>query len=275
MTTRAAVAGAAVAAADARGDVREARAAEGAGRRALAFADFHVHTRASRDSLLSEDRFIRLALERGLTHVAITNHNNVEGAVAVRDRVAALGAEERLHVILGEEVSSAEGEIVGLFLTRTIPAGLSADETADQIHAQGGLVSIPHPYDPFRRSHITEAALERLAEAGKIDAIEVFNSRVTLSRHNQRAADLAARYGIPGIACSDAHSGVEVAMSFNALPAFSTADELRAALQENEWHGSRSTKLIHLTTRWAVWSKAARRLLRRSDRSKTDPGPGS
>jgi len=234
-----------------------------ASRRALAFADFHVHTRYSRDSLMSEDRLIRLALERGLTHVAVTNHNNVEGAVAVRDRVIAQGLEDRLHIILGEEVSTSDGEVVGIFLTDTIAAGLSADATADAIHAQGGLVSIPHPYDPFRRSHIREEPLLRLADAGKIDAIEVFNSRVTFARHNQEAADLAARYGIPGIACSDAHSGLEVAMSFNALPAFDSADELKAALRENEWHGSRSTKLIHLTTRWAVSSKAVRRWLSR------------
>ena len=234
-----------------------------ASRRALAFADFHVHTRSSRDSLMTEDRLIRLALERGLTHVAVTNHNNVEGAVAVRDRVIAQGLEDRLHIILGEEVSTSDGEVVGIFLTNTIAAGSSADETADAIHAQGGLVSIPHPYDPFRRSHIHEEPLLRLADAGKIDAIEVFNSRVTFARHNQEAADLAARYRIPGIACSDAHSGLEVAMSFNALPAFDNADELRAALRENEWHGSRSTKLIHLTTRWAVASKAVRRWLTR------------
>ena len=275
MTTGASVAREAVAAADAPGEVWEERAAVGAGRRALAFADFHVHTRASRDSLMSEDRFIRLALERGLTHVAVTNHDNVEGAIAVRDRVAALGEEERLHIILGEEVSSADGEIIGIFLTETIPPGLRADETADAIRAQGGLVSIPHPYDPFRRSHIAEEALLRLADAGKIDAIEVFNSRVTFARHNQRAADPAATYGIPGIACSDAHSGREVAMSFNALPDFSTADELRAALRENEWHGSRSTKLIHLTTRWALWSKAVRRRLRGSDGSLPASGAGS
>ncbi len=247
----------------------DAQPAVAAGRRALAFADFHVHTRFSRDSLLSEDRFIQLALERGLTHVAITNHNNVEGAVAVRDRVVAQGLEDRLHVILGEEVSSADGEIIGIFLTSTIQPGISADETADAIHAQGGLVSIPHAYDPFRRSHIREEPLLRLADAGKIDAIEVFNSRVTFARHNEEAAVLAARYRIPGIACSDAHTGHEVAMSFNALPAFDTADELRAALRENEWHGSRSTKLIHLTTRWAVWSKAARRRLARGEETST------
>ena len=241
----------------------EATAEVAARRRALAFADFHVHTRFSPDSLLSEDRFIRLAMERGLTHVAITNHNNVEGAIAVRDRVAALGLEERLRIILGEEVSTADGEIIGLFLSSTIPPGESAEATADTIHAQGGLVSIPHPFDPFRRSHIGEGALLRLAGAGKVDAIEVFNSRVTFARHNEQAAELAARYRIPGIACSDAHSGLEVAMSFNALPAFETAEELRLALRENEWHGSRSTKLIHLTTRWAVASKAMGRWLHR------------
>jgi predicted metal-dependent phosphoesterase TrpH len=252
----------------------EAHLEVAASRRALAFADFHIHTRHSRDSLLGEDRFIRLALERGLTHVAITNHNNVEGAVVVRDRVAAQGLDDRLHIILGEEVSSADGEIVGLYLTQTVAPGQSAEATADAIHAQGGLVSIPHPYDPLRRSHIRRGPLLQLAEAGKIDAIEVFNSRVTFARHNEKAAELALRYGIPGIACSDTHSGMEVAMSFNALPAFDSAGELRAALRENEWHGSRSTKLIHLATRWAVWSKAVRRRLRRTDRRASDRNKG-
>jgi predicted metal-dependent phosphoesterase TrpH len=229
--------------------------------RGLAFADFHIHTRYSRDSLLTEDGFIRRAIERGLTHVAITNHNNVEGAIAVRERVAARGLGDQLRVILGEEVSSADGEIVGIYLERTIPPGLSAGATADAIHQQGGLVSVPHPYDPFRRAHLREPALLELLEAGKVDVIEVFNSRVTFARHNLKAAELAARYAIPGIACSDTHSGVEVAMSFNALPAFGNAAELQAALRSNEWHGTRSTLLVHLTTRWAVWSKALRRRL--------------
>jgi predicted metal-dependent phosphoesterase TrpH len=231
--------------------------------RALAFADFHIHTRFSRDSILSEEKFIRVALQRGLTHVAVTNHNNVEGAIAVRDKVAELGVEDRLTVILGEEVSTADGELVGVFLQRTIPRGLSADETADEIHAQGGLVSVPHPFDPFRGSHIRREPLMRLLEAGKVDMIEVFNSRVTLLRHNQEAAELAVRYDVPGIAASDSHSALEIAMSFNAMPAFETADELVAALAVNEWHGSRSTVLIHLTTRWAVGSNIVRRWLGR------------
>ena len=218
-----------------------------------AFADFHIHTRFSRDSILTEEKFIKVAIERGLTHVAITNHNNVEGAIAVRDKVAELGLSDQLTVIPGEEVSTADGEVVGIFLTKTIPRGLSANETADEIHRQGGLVSIPHPFDPFRGSHIKEGPLRNLADVGKIDMLEIFNCRVTFQRHNEEAAEFAKRYGIPGIAASDSHSSFEVAMAFNAMPAFDTADELRASLQENEWHASRSSVFIHATTRWAVW----------------------
>jgi predicted metal-dependent phosphoesterase TrpH len=253
------VTAAAPAAAARAGVAGETRELTGGPRRALAFADFHIHTRFSRDSILSEDRFIRVAMERGLTHVAVTNHNNVEGAIAVRDKAREMGVDDRLTVILGEEVSTADGEVVGIFLQRTIPRGLSADETADAIHAQGGLVSIPHPFDPFRGSHIRPQPLEGLAGAGKIDLVEVFNSRVTFQRHNLEAAEFAARHGIPGIAASDSHSSFEIAMSFNAMPSFATAEELIAGIAENEWHGSRSTVLIHLTTRWAIWSNVVRR----------------
>ena len=239
-----------------RATLRDQRIETTGGATKLAFADFHVHTRFSRDSILAEEKFIRIAIERGLTHVAITNHNNVEGAVAVRDKVAELGLEDRLSIILGEEVSTADGEVVGVFLQRTIPRGLSANETADEIHRQGGLVSIPHPFDPFRGSHIKEGPLRNLAEMGKIDMLEVFNCRVTLQRHNLEAAEFAARHDIPGIAASDSHSSFEIAMAFNAMPAFATADELRASLQENQWSASRSSVFIHATTRWAVWKNA-------------------
>ena len=239
-----------------RARLNEERATTGKPPTKRVFADFHIHTRFSRDSILTEERFIEKAIERGLTHVAVTNHNNVEGAIAVRDKVAELGLTDRLTVILGEEVSTADGEVVGLFLTRTIPRGLSANETADEIHRQGGLVSIPHPFDPFRGSHIREGPLRNLAEVGKIDAVEIFNCRVTFQRHNQEAAEFAQRYGIPGIAASDSHSSFEVAMAFNALPAFESAEQLKAALPDNDWHASRSSVFIHATTRWAVWKNA-------------------
>jgi predicted metal-dependent phosphoesterase TrpH len=228
--------------------VREATGGES---RSLAFADFHCHTRHSPDSRLDEDTFIRLAMERGLTHVAVTDHDTIDGSVAVRRRAEELGVADRLTVIPAEEVTSADGEMVALFINSTIPGGLSAEATADAIREQGGLVSVPHPFDPFRNRHISPEALDRLAETGRIDLIEVFNSRVTLGRHNEAAAEFAVRHRLPGVACSDSHTGMEVAMSFNALPDFSTADELRAGLPSNEWHGSRSSKLVHLGTRFA------------------------
>jgi predicted metal-dependent phosphoesterase TrpH len=236
-----------------RASLKEERIEATGGGTNLAFVDFHIHTRFSRDSLLSEEKFARLAVERGLTHVVITNHNNVEGAIAVRDKVAELGLDDRLTVILGEEVSTADGEVVGIYLTKTIPRGLSAKETADEIHRQGGLVSIPHPFDPFRNAHIKEGPLRNLAEVGKIDMLEVFNCRVALQRHNDEAAEFARRYDIPGIAASDSHSSFEIAMAFNVMPAFDSADELRASLAQNEWTASRSSIFIHATTRWAVW----------------------
>ena len=233
--------------------LKEEREATGGRPTPQVFADFHIHTRFSRDSILPEERFVKIAIERGLTHVAVTNHNNIEGALAVRDKIAELNLQDQLTVIVGEEVSTTDGEVVGIFLNRTIPRGLSAKETADEIHRQGGLVSIPHPFDPFRGSHIKEGPLRNLAEIGKIDMVEVFNCRVALQRHNVEAAEFANRYGIPGIAASDTHSSFEIAMAFNALPPFDSADELKAALAENDWHASRSSVFIHATTRWAVW----------------------
>ena len=221
---------------------------------ARVFADFHIHTRFSPDSRLSEDELIRRALSRGLTDIAVTDHNTVAGSQAVRALVSELGLADRLRVIGGEEVSSADGEIVGIFIGETVPRGLSAEDTADAIHAQGGLVSVPHPYDPFRKSHIRSDALQRLADTGRIDMIEIFNSRVTFGRHNQAAADFAALHEIPGIACSDSHTALEVAMSSNSLPPFRTAAELKAVLGANVWQGSRTTKFVHLATRWAVLS---------------------
>ena len=233
--------------------LKEEREATGKRPTKQVFADFHIHTRFSRDSILPEEKFIRLAIERGLTHVAVTNHNNIEGALAVRDKVTELGLTDQLTVIIGEEVSTEDGEVVGIFLNKTIPRGLSSKETAEEIHRQGGLVSIPHPFDPFRGSHIKEGPLRNLAELGKIDMVEVFNCRVAFQRHNLEAAEFANRYGIPGIAASDSHSSFEIAMAFNALPPFETADELKALLPENDWHASRSSVFIHATTRWAVW----------------------
>ena len=116
-------------------------------------ADFHMHTRYSPDSDMSPERLVRKCLQVGLNCIAVTDHNTIEGALRVR-QVA------EFTVIIGEEVGTSDGEVTGLFLNETVPSGLSAVETAKRIKEQGGLVSLPHPFDRFRGGVISTAALE-------------------------------------------------------------------------------------------------------------------
>ena len=114
--------------------------------------------------------------------------------MAVRDKVAELGLADRLTVILGEEVSTADGEVVGVFLQHH-PA-VSPPTRRPMPSTTRAAWSRSHPYDPFRQSHIREEPLIGLLEAGKVDMIEVFNSQVTLQRL-AKAAELAARFQVP------------------------------------------------------------------------------
>ena len=98
-----------------------------------AFVDLHCHSSASFDSLSRPADLVRVAAERGLTHLAITDHERLDGALEGREHAPA-----GLTVIVGEEIRSADGDVLGLFLKEAVAPGLSASETVDAIHAQGG-----------------------------------------------------------------------------------------------------------------------------------------
>jgi predicted metal-dependent phosphoesterase TrpH len=202
---------------------------------AHAFVDLHCHTSASFDSLASPAAVVRAAVARGLSHLAITDHERIDGALEARAHAVALGpGEPGLTVIVGEEIQSRDGDLIGLFLSEAIPPGLSGADTMAAVRAQGGLVGIPHPYDRSRGGSMSRAggaALE--AMAGTVDWIEAWNARVMIGNGNQRAAELAAATGIPGIAASDAHTTLEVGIASTVLDGdLSTAEGLRAALAE-------------------------------------------
>src|SRR5581483_9465055 len=128
-------------------------------------ADLHSHTYYSFDGLTSPGRFVTASLMAGLGCVAVTEHNNIKGALVLK-RMAPF------KIIIGEEIRTREGEIIGLFLEDDIPPGLSAAETITRIKAQGGVVSVPHPFDHFR-SGLGEATLLRLLD--RVGVIESFN----------------------------------------------------------------------------------------------------
>ena len=165
---------------------------------ARAFIDLHCHTRASFDCLSDPAKVVRLAAQRGLTHIAITDHDRIDGALEAR-----AAAPDGLTVIVGEEVKTADGDLICVFLERAIPPGLSAVETIAAARAQGGLVGIPHPFDSFRGSMSKSGALAELAPL--VDWIEGHNARL-VGKGNEQAIDFALAHGRPIVAVSDAHS---------------------------------------------------------------------
>ncbi len=191
------------------------------------FVDLHCHSAASFDSLSPVSSIVRTAVQRGLTHLAITDHERLDGALEARDM-----APPGLEIIVGEEVRSTDGDVIGLYLTSPVPPGLSALETVAAIHEQGGLAGIPHPFDRFRASGLAGTANEQLERlAAEIDYVEAFNARVPYAAANERAAAFARSHKLAGVAASDAHSLLEVGIAYTVLPGpISGADDLRAAL---------------------------------------------
>ena len=184
--------------------------------------DLHTHTMWSGDSTTTPEEFATAVASSGLDVVCITDHNAIEGARDLRDRLAC-------RVIVGEELRTAAGEIIGLFLTERVPMGISHLDAARAIRDQGGVVYIPHPFDPMRRN-LSESALYELAEADLIDAVEVLNAKTSLSSLNRRAAEFAAEFGIVGGAGSDGHVPDALGAAYLEMVAFDGPMEFLASL---------------------------------------------
>ncbi len=211
-----------------------------------AFADLHTHSRASFDSLASPASLLRTAASRGLTHLAITDHDRIDGALEARDRAAETGVD--VTVIVGEEVRTVDGDLICLFLEEPIPPGLEAEEAIARARSQGALVGVPHPFDRFRGSLLRDARMERLA--GLVDWIETHNSRIAVGQGNQLAAEFARDHDLPGIAVSDAHSAFEIGVSYTILDGddLGSPAGLRAALPTAELMTGRASMYIRLLT---------------------------
>ena len=169
-------------------------------RRRLIEVDLHMHTDHSPDCATPVEVLLETARDRGLGAIAITDHNEVSGALAAREVAEQMGG---IKVIVAEEVKTAEqGEVIGLFLEEKIPRGMTMAETIAAIRAQGGLVYVPHPFDRFHSvpdyEHLTEMV-------GDIDILEVFNPRVALTAFNDEAERFARKYRIVPGAGSDSH----------------------------------------------------------------------
>jgi predicted metal-dependent phosphoesterase TrpH len=185
--------------------------------------DLHSHTMWSGDSTTTPDEVEQAVIDSGIDVLCITDHNAVKGAQELADRLPC-------RVIVGEELRTHAGEIIGLFLSERVPFGVAPAEAARLIRDQGGVVYVPHPFDPMRRN-LTEAALDALVAEGLVDAIEVFNAKTSLSSLNRRAAEFALQHGLLAGAGSDAHVPLAIGAAYVEMLDFDGPDEFLTNLR--------------------------------------------
>jgi predicted metal-dependent phosphoesterase TrpH len=184
----------------------------GPGAGGLQRLDLHNHTHHSYDAHLTPSDY-RRAHQLGLIDVvAITDHNTITGALELREQVS-------FPVIVGQEIDTADGELIGLFLTGPVPAGLPALETAERIRAQGGLVYLQHPFYRLVRGRMRDAAREELRGRGLIDIVEAINGGPLTGAANARALSWARACGLPHAASSDAHEPFAIGTCLQLVPA--------------------------------------------------------
>ncbi len=203
----------------------------------LVRADLHSHTHFSRDGWTTPEQYVQRCVERGITVAAVSDHNNLDGAWAVR-------AIAPFTVIVSEEIRSTAGEIIGYFLHEPVPRGLSPEDTVRAIREQRGLVGIPHPFDRWRGSVIDPVALARIID--DVDIIEVCNTRNLQQADNLRAARYARAHGKLASAGSDSHTHGEIGSAWVEMPSFETPEEFLAALRQGTIHGRLSSPFVHL-----------------------------
>jgi hypothetical protein len=180
----------------------------------------------------------RRCRQLGLSPVFLTDHERIAGAQALLEAGEA--------AVIGQEILTTEGELIGLFLNKPVPSRLSPERTVDAIKEQGGLVYLEHPYDTGRRN-LREDAIERIA--GQIDIVEVFNGR-SQPEINRRAEELRSTLGVPAGAGSDAHTLREIGSVFVEMEAFDGAHDFLAKLRNG-----------NVVTRGKRWRLAAPWLL--------------
>jgi predicted metal-dependent phosphoesterase TrpH len=200
--------------------------------------DLHNHTLFSADGLMSPAQLLAAAKAKGIACIAITDHNTVEGAlqgVQLADSDLSLP-----RVIPGIELSTSDGEIIGLYVWETIPAGLPLVESIERIKGQGGIVYLPHPYDRLRRGSVSPRARMQAAELA--DIVEVVNGRSLSYRANEKSLRLAKKLGKAHGAGSDAHRSAEVGIASVLVEAYPSQEILVSLVAKG--------RVVHDLTLW-------------------------
>lgn len=192
----------------------------------MARLDLHTHSQASPDGALRATDYKRMLESGKLDYIAITDHDRIDFALQLQAELGGLGILGS-RIIVGEEITTQAGEIIGLYLSEAVPPGLTAAETVQRIHRQGGLVYIPHPFETVRKG-LTLADLDAIA--GEVDIIETYNGR-TLQNRGGQAEKWAARHGAAQAASSDAHGWYGWGNTYSKITGVPTRENLAETLQ--------------------------------------------
>lgn len=172
-------------------------------------AEFHVHTRYSKDSILNKYFILIMCILKKIKIIAITDHNEIEGAI----RYLPFFKKYNIDVIVGEEIMTKDGEIIGLFLKEKINPNLTANETIKKIKEQEGIVYVPHPYDEKRNKTVLKTQVI-IDNSKNIDFIEIHNGRNIKKEYDIRQRSIQEQTGISPIVGSDAHTFFELGRNY-------------------------------------------------------------
>ena len=210
-------------------------------------SEFHVHTRISKDSILTFNLLLIMLKIKHIKTVAITDHNEVRGALKYKDKFKKYGIE----VIVGEEIFTSKGEIIGLGLIKKIEPGLSPKETIRLIKKQNGLVYVPHPFDVKRSKTVLEE-VEIKNNASDIDFIEVHNGRNIEKFYDIRQNEIAEKYNIQKIIGSDSHTFFEIGRNYIISDNIIDINNIKNEIKNGKFIEKKCIKFAH------KWTKIAR-----------------
>lgn len=194
--------------------------------------DLHTHSYGSPDGALRLADYRRFLENGTLDFIAITDHDRVDIAMQIKRELGGLGP----RVIVGEEITTTDGELIGLYLKEEVPSGQTAKETAQLIHEQGGIVYVPHPFETVRNG-ISEAVLDSIPD--HIDIVETYNGRAVFQDKGKQAEQWAALHRKVTAASSDAHGRTGWGRTYSVVESVPNRELLLAVLAGGSQHRRR------------------------------------
>jgi predicted metal-dependent phosphoesterase TrpH len=235
-------------------------------------ADIHMHTNLG-DGWISPARLVQAATRRQLAVIAVTDHDHLEGAGRVEELLAEQNSTVRM--ITGVEVSTRQGHLLGLFVSKAPRPMRPVQESIDAIKEQGGLVIVPHPLGRLVPS-LSRRRIDSLLAAGyEIDGIETYNPSPANAAHRAAVRSANQEWGLAEIGASDAHFWQHIGAGYSRFPGTTPEDLRRAVIDRTVRAGGQEQRPARLSPAvyvaqcaWSWFVDPPRRMARRRRESR-------